>query len=107
MRLFNSFVASYLIRLRLGTHVTVALVSRLPAPYRPQDRSGVLEASGTLALASGRGASEEMPQHAEFQALIARLHGLTGADFEHVLTTFPLIPAEVRARAPLDFRNLH
>ena len=30
--LLNSFVANYLIRLRVNTHVTVALVSRLPVP---------------------------------------------------------------------------
>ena len=33
--LLNSFVANYLIRLRVNTHVTVALVSRLPAPVVP------------------------------------------------------------------------
>ena len=30
--LLNSFVANYLVRLRVNTHVTVALVSRLPCP---------------------------------------------------------------------------
>ncbi len=48
-----------------------------------------------------------VPQHVELQALVARLYGLTEEDFEHVLATFPLVPAEVRARALLDFRNLH
>jgi hypothetical protein len=31
----NSFVANYLVRLRVTTHVTVAIVDRLPAP-RPE-----------------------------------------------------------------------
>ena len=32
--LFNSFVVNYLVRLRVSTHVTTALVERLPVPTR-------------------------------------------------------------------------
>jgi hypothetical protein len=48
-----------------------------------------------------------MPQYAELQALVAQLYGLTEADFEHVVATFPLIPVEVREKALLEFRNFH
>ena len=34
--LFNSFVVNYLVRLRVSTHVTTALVERLPVPTREQ-----------------------------------------------------------------------
>ena len=105
--LLNSFVANYLIRMRVNTHVTVALVSRLPAPVVCR-HDPAFEGLTALsrALASGREPVEAMPQYAVLQALVAQLYGLTGADFEHVLATFPLIPAELRAKALLEFHNL-
>ena len=105
--LLNSFVANYLIRLRVNTHVTVAFVSRLPVPVvRRNDPAFARLAALSRALTDGRGAVEKMPQYAELQALVAQLYGLTNADFEHILATFPLIPAEVTAKALLEFRNL-
>ena len=105
--LLNSFVANYLIRLRVNTHVTVALVSRLPVPLvRRSDRAFSTLRALSRALGGGDGAVEGMAQYVELQALVAHLYGLTEADFEHVLATFPLIPVEVRAKALLEFRNL-
>jgi hypothetical protein len=106
--LLNSYVANYLIRLRVNTHVTVSLVSRLPMP--------VLEAGHPLfnrlaacveALASGTGPAEEMEEYAEVQAIAAHLYRLTPAQFEHVLSTFPLVPAEVKQRALRRFISFH
>jgi len=106
--LLNSFVANYLIRMRVNTHVTVALVSRLPVPVvRRSDPAFARLAALSRAITDGRGPVEEMREYAELQALVARLYGLTEGDFEHVLATFPLIPAEVRAKALLEFRNFH
>jgi len=106
--LLNSFVANYLIRLRVNTHVTVALVSRLPVPVvHGSDPAFARLAALSRALTDGRGPVEEMREYAELQALVARLYRLTETDFEHVLATFPLIPAEVRQRALLEFRNFH
>ena len=70
--LLNSYVANYVIRLRVNTHVTVSLVSRLPVP--------VLEAGHPLfvrlaacveALACGTRPAEEMEEYAEVQAIAA------------------------------------
>ncbi|MBI2829140.1 MAG: N-6 DNA methylase [Acidobacteria bacterium] len=106
--LLNSLVANYLIRLRVNTHVTVTLVSRLLVPVvRGNDPAFRRLAALSRVLAGGRGPVEEMPQYAVLQALVAQLYGLTDRDLEHVLATFPLIAAEVRARALLEFRNLH
>ncbi len=104
--LLNSFVANYLIRLRVNTHVTVALVSRLPAPVVPST-SPAFEALVRHArtLAGGRGLAESMPEYARVQALVAHLYGLSEQDFEHILETFPLIPAEVKERALRNFRD--
>ena len=106
--LLNSFVANYLIRLRVNTHVTVALVSRLPVPVVPPGVPAFARlAHLSHALADGRGPVEEIPEYAELQALVARLYGLTETDVERILETFPLIPVEVRAKTLFDFRNLH
>ena len=35
--IFNSFVANYLVRLRVGTHVTTSIIGRLPVPRPPRD----------------------------------------------------------------------
>ena len=47
-----------------------------------------------------------MPEYARVQALVAHLYGLSEQDFEHILETFPLIPAEVKERALRNFRDL-
>lgn len=105
--LLNSFVANYLIRLRVNTHVTVALVSRLPVPVvRRREPAFARLAALSRALTDSRGPVEQMPQYADLQAHVAQLYGLTDTDFEHVLSTFPLIPAAVRDRTLVEFRNL-
>ena len=95
--LMNSFVANYLIRLRVNTHVTTALVSRLPLPF-VDARHPWFERMARLshALMKGGRPVEDMDEYAELQALAARLYGLSRADFEHVLGTFPLIPTHVK-----------
>jgi hypothetical protein len=103
--LLNSFVANYLIRLRVTTHVTSALLARLPVPAA-EAGSPPFERLAHLCrtLAAGAAPVEEMEEYAELQALAARLYGLTPAELEHVLSTFPLIPADVR-QAVLDRFN--
>jgi hypothetical protein len=104
--LLNSYVANYIVRFRVNTHVTVSLVSRLPVPtVRQGDAS--FERLGALAgaLIDGDGPVEDRDEHAELQAIAARLYGLTSADFEHVLTTFPLVPLRVRHAALEKFNS--
>jgi hypothetical protein len=91
---FNSFVANYLVRLRVTTHVTTAIVERLAVPAR--SAPGYERASGLArALMSNPGDGEAL---AELNAVVAGMYGLTDAEFGHVLSTFPLVDAEVRAR---------
>ena len=104
--LLNSFVANYVIRLRVNTHVTVSLVSRLPVPFIDSSHP----AFGRLALlsrtlANSHAPVESMDEYAELQAIAARLYRLNAADFEHILSTFPLIPGEVRERALRKFSD--
>jgi hypothetical protein len=106
--LLNSFVANYLIRMRVNTHVTATLMSRLPVPviragHAFFDRLGELTA--TLARETRR--VEEMEQYAQLQALCAHAYQLSASEFEHILGTFPLIPADVRAAALASFKGIH
>jgi hypothetical protein len=99
--LLNSFVANYLIRLRVSTHVTVSLLSRLPVPLlTPHDpafqRLDALTHS-LMHIANVEGSAD----YVELQALAARLYGLEAGEFAHVLSTFPLV-AEATRDACLD-----
>jgi hypothetical protein len=58
------------------------------------------------ALAESDAPVESMGEYAQLQASVARLYGLSHADFEHILGTFPLIPAEVKDEALREFHLL-
>jgi methylase of polypeptide subunit release factors len=106
--LMNSFVANYLIRLRVNTHVTASLVSRLPVPFlAPTDPAFFRLARLARSLAEGTEPAEEMPEYAELQAQVADLYGLDADAFAHILGTFPIIPGEIRSRALFQFSSLH
>lgn len=94
--LLNSFVANYLVRLRVSTHVTVSLVSRLPVPLVPPGEIFDRLAALSDILAHGDAPIDAMPEYPELQARVARLYGLDEDDFAHVLSTFPLIEDATR-----------
>jgi hypothetical protein len=104
--LLNSFVANYLIRLRVNTHVTVSLVSRLRVPVVERD-SRTFRRLSTLArtLMHSPAAAEQQPEYAELQGIVARLYGLTESEFAHVLSTFPLMSEEIKSATLLQFNN--
>jgi hypothetical protein len=106
--LLNSYVANYLVRLRVNTHVTVSLISRLPVPILlPTHRLFARLVACAEALSTGTGPIEEMDEYAETQAISAYLYRLSSSQFEHVLSTFPLVPSQVRQRALDRFRDFH
>ncbi len=71
--LLNSFVANYLVRLRVNTHVTVGIMSRLPVPVvADDDVIAARLAALARALSESTAAVEEMPEYIELQALVAR-----------------------------------
>jgi hypothetical protein len=105
--LLNSFVANYLIRLRVNTHVTAALMTRLPVPVIREGHP-LFERLLALSTALARSSSvvEEMEEYAQLQALCSRAYGLGATDFDHILGTFPLIPIGVREGAKAAFNRL-
>jgi len=104
----NSFVANYLVRLRVTTHVTTRIMARLPVP-KPPAWSPFHE---TIADLSAYLADSPDPErdaaYRELQATVARLYGLTRDEFAHVLGTFPLIDESTKtaALAMFESRNL-
>jgi hypothetical protein len=105
--LLNSFVANYLIRLRVSMHVTASLMSRLRVPVIREehpffDRLHALATS----LARSTEPVEGMDEYVELQVLCAHAYQLHAGDFEHVLGTFPLIPVGVRAAALAAFNGI-
>jgi hypothetical protein len=105
--LLNSFVANYLVRRRVNTHVTTALVSRLfvPAPRHGDPRLARLAALSRALGAAGVPA-ETRREYADVQALAAWLYGLTADEFRHILGTFPLVGEETRAASLARFEAL-
>jgi hypothetical protein len=91
--LFNSFVLNYLVRLRVSSHVTTAIVERLPVPRLTDDRREFREIS-VLARVLARRASPESA--ARLNALVAHLYQLTAEELAHMLDTFPLVPRDER-----------
>ena len=105
--LLNSFVANYLIRFRVNTHVTASLLSRLPVPTMATS-GREFERLATLArtLSSGAAPAEEAPEYAELQAIAAKLYGVGEEDFARILDTFPLVAKEIRSRTLARFNSL-
>jgi hypothetical protein len=105
--LLNSFVANYLIRMRVTTHVTVGLMSRLPVPFvRAEDAASARLARLVRAIEESAHPVDGMPEYAELQARAARLYRLSRDEFAHVLETFPLVSAATRVAALMHFDEL-
>ena len=94
--LFNSFVVNYLVRLRVTTHVTTAMVERLPIPKDEIAPAAFREIAALARVLSRR---SEPGAHATLNARVAQLYRLSAAEFEQVLATFRLVPVEERQRA--------
>ncbi len=92
--IFNSFVANFMIRLRVTTHVTVSIVERLPVP-KPAAGSTEFTTMAALARRLAADPADEASM-AQLQGLAARLYELDASAFAHVLATFPLVHAGLR-----------
>jgi len=101
--LFNSFVLNYFVRLRVTSHVTTAIVERLPVPVRHHRPRAFREIAALARLLTRRHDDGAL---ATLQALVAGLYQLSVAEFEHVLGTFPLIPKQTRDAALTCYREI-
>ncbi len=94
--LFNSLVVNFLVRMRVTTHVTTAIVERLPIPAWHDAPAAAREIAALARLMRRTTHREGL---ARLNALVARLYQLTDDEFRRVLETFPLIERAERARA--------
>ena len=101
---FNSYVANYLVRCRINTHVGAGVIARLAVP-RPPRESAAFRGISAIAAALCAG-SPDAAALAKLQALVARLYGLTADQFVHVLATFPLVDRAVRDAAAAAFCDI-
>ena len=103
--LLNSLIANYLVRLQMTTHVTTALMARLPVP-RPAAGSPVHASIASLAESlSHRAFEEDAEGYARLNALAAHAYEVTKDEYAHVVSTFPLLPAALRARCVEAFEQ--
>lgn len=101
----NSFVANYLMRLQVSSHVTAAGLARLPVPRLDSSASSFREIAAVARGLAARSAGRD-DASARIQALVARLYGLTPSEFDHMLGTFPLVDPSERQRALTLLRTL-
>jgi hypothetical protein len=97
---FNSFVANYLVRVRVNTHVTATIIDRLPVPKPPRDSPCFAQ---LVAMSRSMSSSPDPLIAARLQASTADLYGCNEREFRHILASFPLIPDAEREAALREF----
>jgi hypothetical protein len=130
LSLFDSFVVDYLVRQKVGAHVSLFYVYQLPIPrltsadpaFRPLvERAARLvgtsaefddllkEVFGPKANHKTHGVTDSFARQtlrAEIDALVARLYELTEEEFAHILRTFPLVDESVKQQTLNTYRDL-
>lgn len=101
----NSFVANYLIRPQVTTHVTVGIVGRLPVPVLRRD-SFLFQELVSLAQRLSTAPPDVPTVAARLQALVAVMYGLSREEFVDVLETFPLVDEAEKQSALHSFERL-
>ncbi len=91
--MFNSLLINFLVRQRVSTHVTTAIVEQLPIPAWDAAPKACADIA---ALARMLARKPDPRAFGALNARVATLYQLTRVEFEHVLSTFPLIPREER-----------
>jgi hypothetical protein len=102
--MLNSYVANYLVRLRVSTHVSSGIIDRLPVPAPSRDSPRFREiAELSRALGARRAGSAA---NARIQALATREYGLGPSQFRHILETLPLVGRADRDAALTAFYDI-
>lgn len=109
--LMNSFVANYFVRLRIGTHVTLASLDHLPMPVPGPWMGELAELAANLSRTSETPAAYQAVTAtaavaARLQALAARAYDITADEFRHILSTFPLVEQKEKEAALEAFLRL-
>jgi hypothetical protein len=101
----NSFVANYLVRLRVTTHVTTRIMSRLHVP-RPSPQSSLFATVADLSAHLLRSPSPQQDlAYPALQAAVAHLYDLTADELRHILGTFPLIDGQTKTETMARYES--
>ncbi|BAZ14540.1 putative transcriptional regulator [Calothrix sp. NIES-4071] len=125
--IFNSFVLDFSARQMVSANINMFYIYQLPvprltegAPYFSEivERAAKLicttpefdELAQEVGLGShANGATDESERaklRAELDGMIAHLYGLTEEEFEYILSTFPIVPEQVKQDALAAYRTL-
>ena len=102
--MLNSYVANYLVRMRVTTHVSSGVIDRLPVPVPRRTASrfrDIVESARALAQPTASPAVS-----AALQARAAREYGLDTSQFRHILSTLPLVNRADRDAALAAFCDI-
>jgi hypothetical protein len=123
---FCSFIFDFQVRIRVNNNVTIGLINQLSIPRITEgekyfneivQRAGQLicttpefdelaEEAGLLSHTNGAiDESERAKLRAELDGIIAHLYGLTEAEFTYILTTFPIVPEQVKQDALTAYQD--
>jgi hypothetical protein len=100
--ILNSYIANFLVRLRVTTHVTLAVMNWLPVPRPPTGSALYAELLRCARALTDKPADPDAS--AVLHAAAASAYGLTEQDLVHVLASFPLVPRDGRAAVLERFR---
>jgi hypothetical protein len=98
----NSFVANYLVRLFVTTHVTAATMQRLRVPHLGPD-DPLFQEIASLAVRLSKWGEIRTPDQAHLQGAVAKAYELNKQEFSHILATFPLVDQADREAALRNF----
>jgi hypothetical protein len=130
LAVLNSLALDFQVRQKVTTHVSLFLVYQLPIPrltathsdFRPLvERAARLvgtapefddllkEIFGKKATHKTHGVTDRQDRltlRAQIDALVARLYDLTIPEFQHILSTFPLVDESVKSQTLNTYRDL-
>ncbi|MBZ0314769.1 MAG: hypothetical protein K8L91_00005, partial [Anaerolineae bacterium] len=112
--IINSFCVDWIVRFKAGTHVTLFLMKSLPIPRLNEGHptfDAIVRRAAQLTCTrpefaalwesvmgetwdTSKGVTDSAARQQlrdEIDALVAQLYGLSAAEFEHILGTFPLV----------------
>jgi hypothetical protein len=122
----NSFALDWLVRAKVTSHLNFFAVYQLPIPRLTErdaqfepivDRAARLlctsvefdALAGQLGLSSHEGGETDpvgpARLRAELDGIIANLYGLTEEEFAYILTTFPVVPQQIKDAALAAFKE--
>jgi hypothetical protein len=100
--MLNSFVANYLVRQVMTTHLGSTTVENLRLPKMTSDSTAFQQ---IVSLARTLRTGPAPSQAARLQAAAAHAYELTAEEFARVLDTFPLVPESERSAALAAFSS--